>query len=914
MPPLKVLILEDNPSDVELMLHELRKEGFKPDWDRVDSEEQYLDMLSPDYDIILSDYSMPQFNAPRALEILQEQTFSLPFLVVTGSVGEETAVQMIKQGADDYLLKDRLTRLGPAVTKSLREHEVSQQARQAQQALIASEARYRTIFENTGTATIIIEEDMIISLANTEFTRMTGYSKDEVEGEMIFPEFVHPDDTEKMKRFHRDRRRKGSYVPKQYSFKFITKDGETRHGYITVGLIGGLGQSVASFVDVTDRVKAQQVLEASEERYRSIFNGVMDAVLVESPRGEILDVNQKACDIFGYSRADFLTKRVRDLVPEEYHEQVPSADNPYLEIHSELIESVNLRASGETFPVEFSMQRQIMDEKEVLLVVLRDISERKQREKKLQMQLKETSALHHIATISTLETSEDVIIEETTQAIEDILDPDFFGVLLIDPADRMIKVHPSYRNLPPEYRKAAFPVDQGITGQVVQSGQSIYLPDVREHDQFMEVIPGIRSELCVPIKIKENVLGVINIEARQPDAFTEDDERLLNTLAGQLAISIQRARLFNTVEEQVSRLQTLRSIDRTISSSLDINVTLNILLDHATSQLDVDAACILLLESSSKTLYFKAEKGFQTNALQHTHLLIGKGYAGQAVVRNQPVHIPDLTAEPGDFKNTRLLADEGFRFYYALPLNFKGKIQGVLELFHRSPKKINQDWIHFAETLAGQAAIAIDNAEMFEELQSANLELSRAYDSTLEGWARALEMRDQETEGHSKRVVKLTLQLAQELGLPEKRMIHIRRGALLHDIGKIAVPDQILLKPEKLTDQEWEEIRRHPQYAREMLSPISYLKKALDIPVYHHERWDGSGYPEGLEGNQIPYPARIFAVVDVWEALRRDRPYRDAWPEKKALKYIKKNSGVLFDPRVVEAFLNVISNRNNPRT
>lgn len=778
---LNVLILEDNPSDAELMLHELRKEGYDPTWDRVDSEPRYREILNPEYDIILSDYSMPQFNALKALEILQEQPFSLPFVVVTGSVGEEIAVQMIKQGADDYLLKDRLARLGPAVTKALREHKLGLQNRQAQEALIANEARYRTI-----------------------------------------------------------------------------------------------------------------------------FNGVMDALLVETPTGEILDVNQKACEIFGYSRNEFKTKRVRDLVPDEYQDKVPSPENPFIRQEDDLIETINLRANGERFPVEISMQHQVIDNQELLLVVLRDISERKQREKKLQLQLKETTALHHIATISTLETSEDAIIEEATQAIADVLDPDFFGVLLLDQAQKTVKVHPSYRNLPPEHLEAEFPIGEGITGKTAQTGESMYIPDVRATEHFKEIVPGIRSELCVPIKIKNNVLGVINIEDQKQDAFTEDDKRLLSTLAGQLAISIQRARLFKTIEQQVSRLQTLRSIDRTISSSLDINVTLNILLEHTLTQLGVDAACILLLEPNSKTLQFKAEKGFQTRLPLQNHLLIGQGYAGQAVVKNQPIHVPDLELEPGGFEDSRILTDERFRFYYAIPLNFKGKIQGVLELYHRTSKGINQDWKNFAETLAGQAAIAIDNAEMFEELQSANLELSRAYDSTLEGWARALEMRDKDTEGHSKRVVHRTLQLAKELGIPDQQMIHIRRGALLHDIGKIAVPDHILLKTDPLTDQEWEEIRKHPQYAKNMLSPISYLEDALDIPLYHHERWDGSGYPEGLEKHQIPFPARIFAVVDVWDALRRDRPYRKAWSDTRAREHIQTNAGVLFDPRVVEAFLKLI--------
>jgi len=187
-----------------------------------------------------------------------------------------------------------------------------------------------------------------------------------------------------------------------------------------------------------------------------------------------------------------------------------------------------------------------------------------------------------------------------------------------------------------------------------------------------------------------------------------------------------------------------------------------------------------------------------------------------------------------------------------------------------------------------------------------NLELARAYDSTLEGWARALDLRDNETEGHTHRVAQLTVRLAHAMGLRDADLVHIRRGALLHDMGKLAIPDSIMLKPSALTDEQAEIMRRHPDYAHELLSPIGYLRPALDIPYCHHEKWDGTGYPRGLKGEEIPLAARIFAVVDVWDALRSDRPYRAAWTEERAKAYIQEQADIHFDPKVVTAFLKTL--------
>jgi putative nucleotidyltransferase with HDIG domain len=227
----------------------------------------------------------------------------------------------------------------------------------------------------------------------------------------------------------------------------------------------------------------------------------------------------------------------------------------------------------------------------------------------------------------------------------------------------------------------------------------------------------------------------------------------------------------------------------------------------------------------------------------------------------------------------------------------------VLEIFHRAPLAPDADWLDFLDSLAGLAAIGIANAQLFEDLERSNAELSQAYDATIVGWSNALDLRDKETEGHSQRVTDLTLRLSEAMGMDSQRLVHVRRGALLHDIGKMGVPDHILLKAGPLTDEEKALMRQHPTLAYKMLQPIAYLQRALEIPYCHHERWDGSGYPRGLAGEAIPLVARIFAVVDVWDALRSDRTYRQAWPVDQVVQHLRQGAGHHFDPRVVETFL-----------
>ncbi len=360
---------------------------------------------------------------------------------------------------------------------------------------------------------------------------------------------------------------------------------------------------------------------------------------------------------------------------------------------------------------------------------------------------------------------------------------------------------------------------------------------------------------------------------------------------------------------QMQQLSALRSIDLAIASGLDLNLLLSMLLEQVAGLLDIDAASVLLLNPKTNMLEFVSGRGFRSNILRYTRLKLGEGCAGRVALERRLINIPDLETNKMDFERAPLFSGENFITYYGVPLMAKGRVLGVLEIFHRSPLNPDADWLNFLKTIAGQAAIAIDNAIMFKELQISNIELNLAYDATIEGLSRALDLRDKETEEHTRRVTEITLKLASALGVAETDMIHIRRGAILHDIGKVAIPDQILFKRGPLGDEEWQIMRQHPEIAVQLLSPVSYLAPALDIPHWHHEKWDGTGYPDKLDGERIPFFARLFAFADVYDALTSDRPYRPAWRKQEALQYINEQSGHHFDPRITPTFMELVRTR-----
>lgn len=389
------------------------------------------------------------------------------------------------------------------------------------------------------------------------------------------------------------------------------------------------------------------------------------------------------------------------------------------------------------------------------------------------------------------------------------------------------------------------------------------------------------------------------------------ESRLVSLSNGQNIMLVRDITKYKQSEEKTKRqfgqLAALRSIDLAITSHLDLTPTLSVILDHVQSQLNIDAASILLLDPHTQILEFAAGAGFKTSALQHTRLRVGEEYAGKAVLKRKVFHIPNLKSRQTAFLRSPFLAQENFIAYYAVPLITKGQVVGVLEIFHRALLNADEDWLNYMDMLAGQAAIAIDNSRLFKNLQLSNIKLTLAYDKTIEGWSRALDLRDKETEGHSRRVTELTYKLAAKMGIKQPELTHICRGAMLHDIGKVAIPDKVLLKPGPLNAEEWITMRRHPLIAVELLISIDHLAPALDIPRSHHEKWNGMGYPNQLAGEDIPLAARIFAIVDVYDALTSDRPYRSAWSRTETMSYIKEQAGRRFDPQIVPAFLEMMN-------
>jgi putative nucleotidyltransferase with HDIG domain len=286
---------------------------------------------------------------------------------------------------------------------------------------------------------------------------------------------------------------------------------------------------------------------------------------------------------------------------------------------------------------------------------------------------------------------------------------------------------------------------------------------------------------------------------------------------------------------------------------------------------------------------------------------LGEGRVGNAAQKQQIFGRAEIESPSQIPDRAELIIAEKFGAYFMAPLVTKDKLLGAMEIYQHTPLVMTTEWLKFLETLAGQAAIAIDNATLFQSLQQSNLELSQAYEATIEGWSAALDLRDHETEGHTHRVTEMTLRLAARMGLNGEELIHVRRGALLHDIGKMGVPDRILLKPDQLTEDEEVIMHMHPTYAYQMLEHITHLAPSLDIPLCHHEKWDGTGYPRGLKGEEIPLTARIFCIVDVYDALTSNRPYRTAWPKTRVIEHIQKLSGSHFEPRVVEAFIAMLN-------
>ena len=520
----------------------------------------------------------------------------------------------------------------------------------------------------------------------------------------------------------------------------------------------------------------------------------------------------------------------------------------------------------------------------------------------------EFKTLYEMTRDISLQQDSDSLLKMIVTRASELLQSPVCGFYLYD-AERQ-EVENSYStglNLPSGNR---LKLGEGAAGLVALTREPLLIEDYRTWEGRSLSYEGIpfRAVLAVPILYGGELIGVLDVNelGDSERKYTQNDASLLSLFAAHAASVMHNARLLDQLKDRLEQFSALHSIDLVIGSTTDLRVSLQIVLEAIVRLLKVNAAGILLYNPATFNLEFAGGVGFLTDVTGSV-VRLGEGLAGRAALTRQMVDVPRLSTAELPLPLRQLIDREGFVSYRSIPLIAKGEVKGVLELYHKSALPSNQEWNNLLNLLAGQAAIAIDNAMLFNNLEYANTELELAYDATIEGWSQALELRDHETSGHTRRMLDTTMALARKMGISDSELPNIRRGVLLHDIGKMGVPDRILLKAGPLDEEEWKIMRQHPLNGYNLLSKITYLHSALDIPYCHHEKWDGSGYPRGLKGEQIPIAARMFSVVDVYDALCFDRPYRSAWPKERVVAYIKEQSGKYFDPHVVESFLEMVA-------
>ena len=655
---------------------------------------------------------------------------------------------------------------------------------------------------------------------------------------------------------------------------------------------------------------AEEALRASEARYRSLFEQVPVGLYRMTPAGRLLEINDAFVRMLGYPSRDLLLDT--------------NASNIYVDPEVRRQWSEQIERDGAVASSEARVRRydgSLIWVREHARVVrdtagdvcyegaISDVTHRRQTAAHLE-------ALNDIVLAAAGAADLRTFLETLIDRMLRVLEGDRGGVWLGSGPDAHVT-----RNITPE-RSAQVVTEATRLGLdftrvlAVDDWEAMTGPMADALKAVLRRAQAGRASLTGPLLMDDRVIGGFAIGTSRPRRWSPAEVRLAESIGKQVGSVAERLRLLDEVRtlydetaRRSAQLQALREIDRAITGSVDLGVSLNVVLAKVMTQLSVDAACILMLNPHTQILEYFADHGFHTIALRHVRLKLGEGLAGRAALDRRGLGVSDLDTARDALVISRLPQGrtEGFKATYAVPLIAKGQLLGVLQVFFRRPASFDEEWLEFLNTLAGQTAIAISDARQFEALQRSNVDLATAYDTTLTGWAHALELRTRETDGHTQRVMELTVRLANRLGVSEDELVHIRRGALLHDIGKMAVPDSVLFKRGPLTDEERETMERHPVRALELLMPIAYLRPAVDIPYCHHEKWDGTGYPRSLKGEQIPLAARIFSVAHVWDVLRLPRTYRPAQSDEVARAHLRDRAGTQFDPAIVEAFLEMVS-------
>ena len=602
-----------------------------------------------------------------------------------------------------------------------------------------------------------------------------------------------------------------------------------------------------------ERKRSEQALLTSQKRNELLIAASTDAIFMELLDGTILDCNDVAQRMYGYTRDELIDKNVADLIPQEVSREIDDYIKWELEQGGFVQEVSNMRKDGSIFPVEVSIRQTIIDDTQVLVVYVRDITEQKQAARVI---LESKEKFRTLAET----TAAGIYIHQEKNYL--YVNPKWCQITGYSEVE-LLQMGPTDILNRQDALEAQQNIHRRLKGEVVQ-------------DKFEHIIHTHSGEKRV-IDLNVNLIEF------------EGEKSIIGT-AVDITNRKQREHELEIIAEMSEALRANIARDEILSTTIDKLIDL----------MNVEGAFLSLVNTDNSGILLKKTSGIW-RSLENSTVKIEQSLSGhiittnQTYLNNQP-EIDPYVAFPEAVKGLASIA--------GVPLITHGETIGSLVI--GAHHQFSENDLRLLKAIAGFAASAIHRADLFEQTRQQADELKQAYDSTLEGWALALELRDKETQGHSVRIAKLTLKLAKRLGIPAEEMENIRRGALLHDIGKLGVPDTVLLKQGKLNAEEWEVMQKHPLYAYDMLSAIRDFKDAIDIPYCHHEWWDGSGYPRGLEGKSIPLPARIFCIVDVWDALTSNRPYRGAWTKKEALAHIINQAGTHFDPDVVNEFIQMV--------